>query len=92
MRFSAKAMEKAVAEGQEAEGGPAPAPLAESAKVKMPGLTARLREGVRTTAPAGATKPDLNGLMRGFFGVPTLNDAEFGDRRPRDGGFPPDEI
>jgi CDGSH-type Zn-finger protein len=68
------------------------AKLAESAKVKKLGLTVRLREGAKPTAPAGATKLDLNELMNGFFGAPVLNDAEFGESGPRDEDFPMDEM
>ncbi|GAA2767026.1 hypothetical protein GCM10010103_60670 [Streptomyces paradoxus] len=51
------------------------AKLAESAKVKKLGLTLRVREGVKPTVPAGATKLDLNNLMNGFFGA-AMSDAE----------------
>jgi hypothetical protein len=52
------------------------AKLAESAKVKKLGLTLRMREGVKPTAPAGATKLDLNELMNGFLGGPAMGDGE----------------
>lgn len=50
------------------------AKLAENAEVKKLGLTLRMREGTRPTAPAGATKLDLNELMNGFFGGPADED------------------
>ncbi|MEU0677254.1 hypothetical protein ABZ330_31025 [Streptomyces sp. NPDC006172] len=53
------------------------AKLAENAKVKQLGLTLRMREGTRPTAPAGATTIDLGDLMNGFLGGPTMSDSEF---------------
>ncbi|AMW15093.1 hypothetical protein A4E84_01275 [Streptomyces qaidamensis] len=51
------------------------AKLAGTAEVKKLGLTLRMREGVKPTAPAGATKLDLDKLMSGFFGGPAMGDA-----------------
>ncbi|MFJ4534717.1 hypothetical protein ACIP39_01860 [Streptomyces tibetensis] len=68
------------------------AKLAENAEVKKLGLTLRMREGTRPTAPAGATKLDLNELMNGFFGGPALRDAEFGESGPAGEDFPLDEV
>ncbi len=53
------------------------AKLAENAKVKKLGLTLRMREGTKPTAPADATTLDINELMYGFFGAPTIDDTEF---------------
>lgn len=52
------------------------AKLAESAKGKKLGLTLRMREGIKPTAPAGATKLDLDKLMNGFVGGAAMSDAE----------------
>ncbi|MEU9917770.1 hypothetical protein [Streptomyces sp. NPDC051001] len=54
------------------------AKLAENAKVKKLGLTLRMREGTKPTAPAGATTLDLADLMNGFLGGPAMSDAELG--------------
>jgi hypothetical protein len=54
------------------------AKLAENAKVKKLGLTLRMREGTKPTAPAGATTLDLADLMNGFLGGPAMTDAELG--------------
>nr|WP_318199779.1 hypothetical protein [Streptomyces sp. SCL15-4] len=55
------------------------AKLAETPKVKKLGLTLRLSDGTKPTAPAGAKELDLKEMMQGFLGSPELNDAEFGD-------------
>ncbi|WP_223188455.1 hypothetical protein [Streptomyces sp. TRM68416] len=49
------------------------AKLAENAKVKKLGLTLRLSEGTKPTAPAGAKTIDLVELMSGFFGGPAYD-------------------
>ncbi|MFE6334286.1 hypothetical protein ACFVOK_13860 [Streptomyces sp. NPDC057798] len=53
------------------------AKLAENAKVKKLGLTLRMREGTKPTAPAGATTLDMDELMTGLLGGPMMGDAEF---------------
>ncbi|MFJ8593383.1 hypothetical protein [Streptomyces sp. NPDC093598] len=68
------------------------AKLAETAKVKKLGLTLRMREGTKPTAPAGATTLDLNALMNGFFAGPAPRDAEFEESGLADEDFPTDEI
>lgn len=68
------------------------AKLAEKAKVKKLGLTLRMREGTRPTAPAGATKLDVKELMNGLFAGPALSDAEFGESPVADEDFPLDEV
>ncbi|MEU6589980.1 hypothetical protein ABZ923_12300 [Streptomyces sp. NPDC046881] len=68
------------------------AALARNAKVRKLGLTVRMSEGTRPTAPAGATKLDLKDLMGGFFGGPAMNDAEFGDSDLAGQDFPQDEF
>ncbi|MEU6669264.1 hypothetical protein [Streptomyces sp. NPDC046727] len=55
------------------------AKLAENAKVKKLGLTLRVGDGTRPTAPAGATKLDLNELMEGFFAGPAMSEPEFSE-------------
>ncbi|MEU6381868.1 hypothetical protein [Streptomyces sp. NPDC046909] len=55
------------------------AKLAENAKVKKLGLTLRMREGTKPTAPAGATTLDLADLMNGLLGGPTMAEGEFGE-------------
>ncbi|MET8767258.1 hypothetical protein [Streptomyces sp. NPDC004658] len=52
------------------------AKLAESAKVKKLGLTLRLREGTRPTAPAGATTLDPKDLLGGFLGGPPMGEGD----------------
>ncbi|MFF7449685.1 MULTISPECIES: hypothetical protein [unclassified Streptomyces] len=52
------------------------AKLAENAKVKKLGLTLRMREGAKPTAPAGATTLDLEDLMNSFLGGPAMTDTE----------------
>ncbi|PWI20896.1 hypothetical protein DI272_38115 [Streptomyces sp. Act143] len=54
------------------------AKLAENADVKKFGLTLRMREGARPTAPAGATTLDLDELMNGFLGGPAMADGDAG--------------
>ncbi|MEV3970336.1 hypothetical protein AB0K68_19645 [Streptomyces sp. NPDC050698] len=66
------------------------AKLAESAKVKKLGLTLRLREGAKPTAPAGATTLDLKDLMSGFLGGPSPSDSEFDASGLPDENFPLD--
>lgn len=53
------------------------AKLAENAKVKKLGLTLRMREGTKPTAPAGATTLDMDELMNGLLGGVAMSDAEF---------------
>jgi len=53
------------------------AKLAENAKVKKLGLTLRMREGTKPTAPAGATTLDMEELMNGLLGGVAMPDAEF---------------
>nr|WP_208036451.1 hypothetical protein [Streptomyces cyanogenus] len=55
------------------------AALAGKAKVRKLGLTLRMREGTRPTAPAGATELNMKDLMGGFFAGPAMSDAEFDD-------------
>nr|AGZ93852.1 hypothetical protein [Streptomyces sp. WM6386] len=52
------------------------AKLAENAKVKKLGLTLRMREGTKPSAPAGATTLDLTDLMNGFLGGPAMIDPD----------------
>ncbi|MFF8729346.1 hypothetical protein ACF073_23015 [Streptomyces sp. NPDC015171] len=54
------------------------AKLADNSKVRKLGLTLRMSDGTKPTAPAGATELDLKELAQGFFGA-GMNDAEFGD-------------
>ncbi|WP_031101676.1 MULTISPECIES: hypothetical protein [unclassified Streptomyces] len=67
------------------------AKLAETAKVKKLGLTLRMGEGTRPTAPAGATKLDLGDLMNGFLGGPPMGDPDI-DMSGLDQDFPDDEF
>ncbi|WP_236054655.1 hypothetical protein [Streptomyces musisoli] len=53
------------------------AKLADDAGVKKLGLTLRMSDGTKPTAPAGATELDLDELAQGFFGGAEMNDAEF---------------
>ncbi|MFE0672576.1 hypothetical protein [Streptomyces sp. NPDC058867] len=53
------------------------AKLTENAKVKKLGLTLRVVEGKKPTAPAGATKLDMGELMTGLLGGSMMGDAEF---------------
>ncbi|WP_225824073.1 hypothetical protein [Streptomyces naphthomycinicus] len=66
------------------------AKLAENAKVKKLGLTLRVSDGTRPTAPAGATKLDLNDLMKGFFAGPAMDEADFAEGDLADQDFPQD--
>ncbi|MYS88641.1 MULTISPECIES: hypothetical protein [Streptomyces] len=68
------------------------AKLAENAKVKKLGLTLRMREGTRPTAPAGATELDLNELMNGFFAGSPMSDAEFDESGLAGEDVPLDDI
>ncbi|MEU1010317.1 hypothetical protein [Streptomyces sp. NPDC005890] len=68
------------------------AALAENAKVKKLGLTLRMSDGTRPTAPAGAKELDLKELMGGFFAGPAMNDAEFGDSDLSGQDLPQDEF
>ncbi|MEU1408506.1 hypothetical protein ABZ471_40520 [Streptomyces sp. NPDC005728] len=55
------------------------AKLAENAKVKKLGLTLRMGDGAKPTAPAGATELNLNELMKDFFAGPAMSDGEFAE-------------
>ncbi|MET8568918.1 hypothetical protein [Streptomyces sp. NPDC004783] len=62
------------------------AKLAENADVKKLGLTLRISDGTRPTAPAGATELDLGELMGGFLfadpsmaGDPELEEGDFAE-------------
>ncbi|MET8220728.1 hypothetical protein [Streptomyces hirsutus] len=68
------------------------AALAEDAKVKKLGLTVRMSDGTKPTAPAGATELDLQELMEGFFAGPAMDDAEWDESDYADPGFPEDEF
>ncbi|MGW2706930.1 hypothetical protein [Streptomyces sp. NPDC001340] len=68
------------------------AKLAENTKVKKLGLTLRMREGTRPTAPAGATTIDLDDLMNGFLGGPATGDAEFDMSGLADEDVPQDQF
>ncbi|MFF5019916.1 hypothetical protein [Streptomyces sp. NPDC001165] len=68
------------------------AKLAENTKVKKLGLTLRMREGTRPTAPAGATTIDLDDLMNGFLGGPAMGDAEFDMSGLADEDVPQDQF
>ncbi|CAM5643824.1 MULTISPECIES: hypothetical protein [Streptomyces] len=67
------------------------AKLAETAKVKKLGLTLRMSEGTRPTAPAGATKLDLADLVNGFLGGPPVDGSDI-DTSGLDQDFPEDEF
>ncbi|GAB1340222.1 hypothetical protein ACE1SV_68120 [Streptomyces sp. E-15] len=60
------------------------AKLAESAKVKKLGLSLRMSDGTKPTAPAGARELDLKELMGGFFAGAGPDDAEFDEGTPSD--------
>ncbi|MGW5635313.1 hypothetical protein [Streptomyces sp. NPDC003832] len=66
------------------------AKLAENAKVKKLGLTLRMVEGAKPTAPAGAKTLDMDELMSGFLGGPVMDDAEFEMSPLPDEEFPED--
>ncbi|MGV9288855.1 hypothetical protein [Streptomyces sp. NPDC003719] len=66
--------------------------LAENAKVKKLGLTLRMSDGTKPTAPAGATELNLPELMEGFFGGPGMDDKEFAESGLADPDFPEDEF
>ncbi|WP_326756821.1 hypothetical protein OIE73_39500 [Streptomyces hirsutus] len=68
------------------------AALAEDAKVKKLGLTVRMSNGTKPTAPAGATELDLQELMEGFFSGPAMDDAEWDESDYADPVFPEDEF
>ncbi|MFC5671622.1 hypothetical protein [Streptomyces incanus] len=68
------------------------AALAEDAKVKKLGLTVRMSDGTKPTAPAGATELDLQELMEGFFAGPAMDDAEWDESDYADPEFPEDEF
>ncbi|MGW2034159.1 hypothetical protein [Streptomyces sp. NPDC001811] len=67
------------------------AKLAGTAKVKKLGLTLRMSEGSRPTAPAGATKLDLGELMSGFLGGPPVDGADI-DTSGLDQDFPGEDF
>ncbi|MEW2515850.1 hypothetical protein [Streptomyces sp. NPDC046870] len=67
------------------------AKLAETAKVKKLGLTLRMSEGTRPTAPAGATKLDLGDLMNGFLGGPPIDGSDI-DTSGLDQDFPGEDF
>ncbi|MFG3009618.1 hypothetical protein ACGFZB_04010 [Streptomyces cinerochromogenes] len=52
------------------------AKLAEDAKVKKLGLSLRMSEGTRPTAPAGAKKLDLGEMAQGFFGGAAMGEPD----------------
>ncbi|MEU2062509.1 hypothetical protein [Streptomyces sp. NPDC013455] len=69
------------------------AKLAEDAKVKKLGLSLRLSEGTKPTAPAGARTLDMEELVQGFFAGPGMSDADFGEDELAPGeDFPQDEF
>ncbi|WP_190016876.1 hypothetical protein [Streptomyces lucensis] len=64
------------------------AKLAESAKVKKLGLTLRMGDGTRPTAPAGAEELDMDELMKGFLPGAAMSDADFAASDLADQDFP----
>ncbi|WP_307718353.1 hypothetical protein [Streptomyces sp. JHA26] len=69
------------------------AALAEDADVKKLGLTLRISDGVRPTAPAGATELDLAELTGGLFaGLGAMDDEEFDESGLAGPDFPEDEF
>ncbi|MFI8946609.1 hypothetical protein ACIGO6_08800 [Streptomyces sp. NPDC053750] len=68
------------------------AALAEDAKVKKLGLTLRMSDGTKPTAPAGAAELDLAELMEGFFAGPMVEDDELSESDLADLGLPADEL
>jgi hypothetical protein len=55
------------------------AKLAETAKVKKLGLTLRMSDGIKPTAPADAKVLDMKQIMQGIFSAPGMSEEEFGD-------------
>lgn len=68
------------------------AALAEDAQVKKLGLTLRMSDGTKPTAPAGAAELDLTELMEGFFAGPMVEDDELSESDLADLGLPADEL
>ncbi|WP_053711251.1 hypothetical protein [Streptomyces sp. NRRL B-3648] len=68
------------------------AALARNAKVRKLGLTLKVSDGTRPTAPAGATKLDLKDVMGGLFAGPAMSDAELGGSDLGGQDFPQDEF
>ncbi|MDT0611835.1 hypothetical protein [Streptomyces lancefieldiae] len=68
------------------------AALAENAQVKKLGLTLRMSDGTKPTAPADATELNPMELMEGFFGAAMTDDAEFSESDLADLDLAEDEL
>ncbi|WP_435882921.1 hypothetical protein [Streptomyces flaveolus] len=68
------------------------AKLAEDADVKKLGVTLRITDGTRPTAPAGATELDPAALMGGLFAGPGTDEGEFAESGLTDPDSPEDEF